>query len=231
MVAATPNSELVWGEGRPAPFARMSPEEQFLRDRSTYLAPDIKGRLRLVCRLLLGMIVNLSFVTALAILAGRLLGWFAGEVLPDPLRPGVHTGNWHVKAWMFGTGIVAGFGLLLLLVTATVLMPPSRNVRIFRAGLVVMGAAAIVFGVVVAAPAVIIGVRNAAAGLEERFRLPALARQVARDLALVTDGERLAAQRAHSHAGLRGDRRQRVAEGHRIGAQAIGRRVEREVDR
>jgi hypothetical protein len=165
MVAASPNAELVWGEGRPAPFARMSPEERYLRDHSTYLAPDIKGRLRLVSRLLLGMIVNLCFVTALAILAGRLLGWFAGEVLPDPLRPGVHTGNWHVKAWMFGTGVVAGLGLLLLLVTATVLMPPSRNARIFRVGLVVMGAAVIVFAAVVAIPAVIMGVRNAAAGL------------------------------------------------------------------
>jgi hypothetical protein len=165
MVAATPNPDLVWGPGRPAPFARMSPEERFLRDHSTYLAPDVKGKLRLAGRLLLGMLVNLSFIFALAVIVGRLLGWFAGVVLPDPLRAGGQLSNWHVTVWLVATGLVAGVGLLLVTATATVRMMPSVDKRVNRAGLAVLALAAVVFVVVVGVPAAIVAVRNTAAGV------------------------------------------------------------------
>lgn len=44
------------------PFAPGSPEEQYLRNRSAYLAPDGKARLYLLYRILLGMLVNVVFV-------------------------------------------------------------------------------------------------------------------------------------------------------------------------
>jgi len=165
MVAASPDTDLVWGKDRPAPFARMSPEERYLRDHSTYLAPDATGKLRLVSRLVLGMMVNLVFVGAVIVVLGRLLGWFGGVVLPHPLRTGTHPGNWYVKPWLIGTGITGGVGLVLLLVTATVLMSPSMNARIYKAGLLVLAAGAAVFALVVAVPGIILGVRNTAAAL------------------------------------------------------------------
>ena len=44
------------------PFFAGSPEEQYLRDRSMYMAPGTMGKVRLGYRLLLGLGVNLGFV-------------------------------------------------------------------------------------------------------------------------------------------------------------------------
>ena len=56
------------------PFAPGSPEEQYLRNRSSYLAPDAAAKAYLGVRLVLGMAFNLVFlalpIVALAILAG-----------------------------------------------------------------------------------------------------------------------------------------------------------------
>ncbi len=56
------------------PFAPGSPEEQYLRNRSAYLAPDAKARLYLVYRILLGMLVNVVFVVLPLFGATVLLG-------------------------------------------------------------------------------------------------------------------------------------------------------------
>jgi hypothetical protein len=60
------------------PFFRGSPEEQYLLNRSSYLAPDAKGKAALGLRLLLGLGFNLLvialFVAIIAILLGALYG-------------------------------------------------------------------------------------------------------------------------------------------------------------
>jgi Patatin-like phospholipase len=57
-----------------APFARDSPEEQYLRNRSSYMAPDNAAIGFLVLRALLGLAFNLVFVSLPLFAAGLLLG-------------------------------------------------------------------------------------------------------------------------------------------------------------
>lgn len=59
------------------PFARNSPEEQYLRNRSSYMAPDGWAKLYLGIRLLVGLLVNVIFIAlpvfGISVLAGVLL--------------------------------------------------------------------------------------------------------------------------------------------------------------
>lgn len=59
------------------PFARNSPEEQYLRNRSSYMAPDGWAKLYLGIRMLLGLLFNVLFlalpVFGVSVLAGVLL--------------------------------------------------------------------------------------------------------------------------------------------------------------
>jgi Patatin-like phospholipase len=59
------------------PFAKGSPEEQYLRNHSSYMAPDGSGKLYLVYRVLLGLVFNLIFISlpifALALVLGELV--------------------------------------------------------------------------------------------------------------------------------------------------------------
>ena len=56
------------------PFAPGSPEEQYLRNRSDYLAPDWSAKLYLGYRILLGLLVNVVFVALPFFGATMLLG-------------------------------------------------------------------------------------------------------------------------------------------------------------
>ena len=62
-----------------APFFRGSPEEQYLRNRSSYLAPGALGVVRLGYRVFLGMGINLLFIAValvtFALPLGLLYGW------------------------------------------------------------------------------------------------------------------------------------------------------------
>jgi hypothetical protein len=59
------------------PFAKGSPEEQYLRNHSSYMAPDASGKLYLLYRALLGLVFNLLFISlpvfALALVLGELV--------------------------------------------------------------------------------------------------------------------------------------------------------------
>jgi hypothetical protein len=65
------------------PFARGSPEEQYVRNRSSYLAPDGMGKLFLAYRIVLGLLFNLLFVSLPLFGAALVLG----EVFYRPLLP------------------------------------------------------------------------------------------------------------------------------------------------
>jgi hypothetical protein len=64
--------------GRVKPFAPGSPEEQYLRNRASYLAPTLMAKLYLGSRVTLGLLVNLAFVSIPLMAFGFL---FAGFVL------------------------------------------------------------------------------------------------------------------------------------------------------
>ena len=55
------------------PFGRGSPEEQYLRNRSSYLAPGLLGKLFLVHRAVMGMLFNLAFVALFIVAVGSVL--------------------------------------------------------------------------------------------------------------------------------------------------------------
>lgn len=58
------------------PFAPGSAEEQYLRNRSSYMAPDGFGKLTLVYRVLLGFIFNVVFLATPLFAAMLVLGWW-----------------------------------------------------------------------------------------------------------------------------------------------------------
>lgn len=69
------------------PFHPGSPEEQYLRNRSSYMAPGFAGKARLVARVVLGMLVNLLFISSVLFVAGWILGRVVyGEWLFPDLR-------------------------------------------------------------------------------------------------------------------------------------------------
>jgi hypothetical protein len=68
----------------PPVYAPGSPEEQHLRNHSTYMAPGLGGQIRLLLRIVLGLLVNLLFIGTVLMVAGRVLGWVYADVLfPD----------------------------------------------------------------------------------------------------------------------------------------------------
>lgn len=95
------------------PFSPGSPEEQYLRNRSSYMAPDARAKTYLGLRLLLGLMYNLAFlalpVIGLAILAGLAYLQIRGQFAPadrDLIA-------WLVPACVAGAGaLISGFRLL-----------------------------------------------------------------------------------------------------------------------
>jgi hypothetical protein len=58
------------------PFYHGSPEEQYLRNHSSYLAPGSTGRMRVFLRVALGLFVNLAFLGAALVLVAWVLALF-----------------------------------------------------------------------------------------------------------------------------------------------------------
>jgi hypothetical protein len=79
---------LEWDDSDPAaltghpPFFPGSPEEQYLRNRSSYLAPGAFGKIRLGYRLILGMGLNLLFIGLALITVAVPLGLLYGGLYP-----------------------------------------------------------------------------------------------------------------------------------------------------
>ena len=95
-------------------YAPGSPEERHLRNNSSYLAPGLSGRVRLLLRIVLGMSVNLLFIASALCIAGVLYGWLLSS---PPIHPELKSssartlhlglGSW---AWVLVPAIV-GVGL------------------------------------------------------------------------------------------------------------------------
>lgn len=94
------------------PFAPGSPEEQYLRNRSSYMAPDASAKVYLVFRLLLGVMINVVFLAlplaALTILATVLVyGPFYGSELQLPALA-----QW-IPAILAGLSVLVGVACVL----------------------------------------------------------------------------------------------------------------------
>lgn len=101
------------------PFDKGSPEEQYLRNHSSYMAPDVSALTYVVFRALLGLAFNLVFVSLPLFGAGMLLGelvyrghlpHLVGEC--EALQGGCHGGvGWW---WVVPTALLALAALLAL---------------------------------------------------------------------------------------------------------------------
>lgn len=97
----------LWGPG--------SPEEQHLRTHSSYLAPGVGGKARLLLVVVLGMLVNLVVIGIGVWLLARPLGWLAGAAYPQ-LHADQGSGGLDLRVWMWLVPVVAlGLGVLAAL--------------------------------------------------------------------------------------------------------------------
>lgn len=144
------------------PYQQGTPEERWLRNHSSYLAPGLVGKVRLLATLMLGLTLNLLLVGTLVTIVAIPLG-----VLGAALEPRLHIGAagrvaLPLEALRFAwlaVGVTGVLGLLCALVaTATRLgdAPDNPTIRIAKwlAGLALIGLA------LLGLPQVVLALRN-----------------------------------------------------------------------
>ncbi len=101
-VASASESDTL-GPPHKAVYAPGSPEERHLRNNSSYLAPGLGGRIRLILRILLGMSVNLLFIASALCIAGVLYGWFlsSAPVHPELKSSSARTLHLGLSSWIW----------------------------------------------------------------------------------------------------------------------------------
>jgi hypothetical protein len=118
-----PESEYAYEDSDPAAldrveaFAPGSPEEQYLRNRSSYLAPSGSDKLFLGVRVVLGLLWNLLFLSlplfALGMLGGALLFRSSDQCGTQRCEAVIHRGFWIAAVALAGVGLgLAVLGLL-----------------------------------------------------------------------------------------------------------------------
>jgi hypothetical protein len=174
MVAKTPKPDTpeksddsdpeLFTEGRP-PFYHGSPEEQYLRNRSSYLAPGGSGRLRLVLRVALGLLVNLAFLTAgLVLIAWVLAIYYRYVHVPLQGDRGDAAAGTHTSEWL-AAGAVAAVALLLGFISVFLSSTSDRTRRALETlTLVGLGIAVVILVIAVALPELVSFLRNQGVG-------------------------------------------------------------------
>ncbi|MCU1427820.1 MAG: hypothetical protein JWL83_1820, partial [Actinomycetia bacterium] len=108
-------------DGKPGPYAPGSPEEQYVRNRCSYLAVGLGGKARLVAEVFVGVLANIALLTAFLWSIGRPLGWAYAYRNPA-LRVGTCSASGAARScargtspgWLIGTAALAAIGLALL---------------------------------------------------------------------------------------------------------------------
>ena len=149
------------GEGTPPVYAPGSPEEQHLRNNSSYLAPGGGGKLRLVLRFLLGLVANLALVgLALFIIAVPIaLGY---ELLYSQLEAPGGKGMLDVplELWLI-LGIAGVLGIVLAVPDLVRRMKNDRwRVRLEVWSYRLLATTAFVFFMLIAVPQLILWSRE-----------------------------------------------------------------------
>ena len=105
------------------PFHPGSPEEQYLRNRSSYLAPDGLSKLFLAYRVLLGLVFNLLFLGCALVAIGIALGTFVYRPLYGSLAdPAVRCPERTGAVCGFAADVPEGFKLALLFLGIAILV-------------------------------------------------------------------------------------------------------------
>jgi hypothetical protein len=108
---------VIWSKDQPGPYGLGSPELDYMRNRTDYLAPGVMGRWNMFLRLLLGIMFNLAVVLGLLYVVGRLGGRFYSWALPElgSCTGRACTGSLTFHSWssvliyvLLGIGVLAG---------------------------------------------------------------------------------------------------------------------------
>jgi hypothetical protein len=152
-----------------APFAPGSPEEQYLRNRSNYMAPGAGGKVRLALRVLVGLLVNFLLILSFLAVVGAVLALLYRWIFPGlvhgrtPSDPGQScitrtessgcdfTAN--VTLWLYLPAILLGGGGLLCIAASIVVRLRERRREFWETwGVRLLGAAVGVAVLLVAFP-------------------------------------------------------------------------------
>jgi hypothetical protein len=129
-------------------FERGSPEEQYLRNRASYMAPTGTGKLLLAWRVVLGLLVNLVLIAAVVTLLAALLSLYYRAADPGLIRPpasGSDPGA-SPNGTVWGSGLALASVALVLGAAAIVVRSDKRDIlrsvevwslRLFLLGLAV----------------------------------------------------------------------------------------------
>ena len=146
-------------------YAPGSPEEQFLRNHSSYIAPSLRGRVNLALRLFAGIAVNFGFIGLSLFVLSRPLGWLytrglhiGGNSLGPLQRDFLHNPRPHVviTTWMWRTVLWPAGAAGLMSIVGLLIRPPRAVERFLGAwARRLFGFALVAFVILVALPELI----------------------------------------------------------------------------
>ena len=114
------------------PFERWSPEEQYLRNRASYMAPTGSDKAYLVWRILLGLVINLLLIGAVVTLLAAVLSPYYRNAHSGLIRP---PNGAALGASPSATVIVVGGAILIAGIALGVVSVMVRNHEDWRRGL------------------------------------------------------------------------------------------------
>ncbi len=128
------------------PFFPGSPEEQYLRNRSSYLAPGAFGKIKFGYRLLLGMTLNLLFIAVVIVAVATLIAQLYGAIYPKLTvhivqhglcrkpAPAPHRGKAHpdVVCHLLPLHVPMGLWIPIAAIAATALLIGAISILAFR---------------------------------------------------------------------------------------------------
>ncbi len=143
-------------------FGRGSPEEEFLRNHSSYIAPTALSKLRAVSIWFRGLVLNLLVLGFCVLVAGALLGWFFEWIHPslsatDPRASGGIHRHWII---VLGTGATLGLGFLLFAADAILDLTARGNPSLRKVSSRLL-AAGVITGLILGIPYLLVWMRTA----------------------------------------------------------------------
>ena len=143
------------------PFHPGSPEEQYLRNRSSYMAPGLGGKVRLVARVIVGVMVNLLYLGSILFVLGWVLGWLVyGELLYPGLR-NVGGSAATTTAGLVAIGLVAVAAVCGVISIVWRFRPDAPHLMLQAVAFALVGLAAAIAVLLVGVPALIEWLRGA----------------------------------------------------------------------
>ncbi|MEA2361318.1 MAG: hypothetical protein QOD71_463 [Thermoleophilaceae bacterium] len=150
----------VFAKGR-LPFYHGSPEEQYLRNRSSYMAPGGIGRARLILRVALGLMFNLVFIGAAVALLAWVLALFYRQFHGDLQNRATEAIADTTQLELLLAAGVAGLGLVLGAISVWLRSVHDRAQRALETlALRALAIAGVILAVTVAIPELVELLRN-----------------------------------------------------------------------